>query len=46
MPLFVLMPLAVIAFVIIVVGYLLSSHQKTQERHRQTDYPRHTLLTG
>lgn len=39
MPLFMLMPLAVIAFVIIVVGYLLSSHQKTQVRHRQTDYP-------
>ncbi len=39
MPLFMLMPLAVIAFVIIVVGYFLSSHQKTQERHRQTDYP-------
>ena len=39
MPLFVLMPLAAIAFVSIVVGYLLSSHQKTQVRRKQTEYP-------
>lgn len=39
MPLFMLMPLAVIAFAIIVVGYLLSSQQKTQVRRKQTEYP-------
>ncbi len=39
MPLFMLMPLAVIAFVIIVVGYFLSSQQKTHERRRQREYP-------
>ena len=39
MPLFMLMTLAPIAFLIIVAGYLLSSNQKTQLRRKQTEYP-------